>query len=218
MTRSVLVLFLCALILGVGLYASVIQADNHARARRLAECQRLCEMIDAGNAQSEARALAHLPAKGSFRSSRPATSPRLQHGWPNSMKNPVPPSASGLRPASAFVVVASVLSLAAVRVGYLNVTAGEFEGFQAQEEVDLAPEYSLIDRTGRPLATFVRRLDLIMSPNAMWQAHTPGIMAREISDALGGEPAPARLLEAMLPDAVYGEIRTDFDLTDHQAA
>jgi cell division protein FtsI/penicillin-binding protein 2 len=43
-------------------------------------------------------------------------------------------------------------------------------------------------------------------------------MAREISEALGGEPSAARLLEAMLPDATYGEIRTQLDLTDVQAA
>ena len=63
MTRSVLVLLLCALVLGVGLYVTVCQASNHARARRLAECQRLCEMIEAGNAQAEARARAHLPGE-----------------------------------------------------------------------------------------------------------------------------------------------------------
>jgi hypothetical protein len=62
-TRSVLVLLLCALVLGIGLFVTVCQADNHARARRLAECQRLCEMIEAGNAQAEARARAHLPGE-----------------------------------------------------------------------------------------------------------------------------------------------------------
>ena len=134
------------------------------------------------------------------------------------MQGTVLPSASGLRPASAFVVVATVLSLAAIRVGYLNATASDFTGFRTQEEVDLAPEYSLIDRAGRPLATFVRRLDLVMSPNAMWQAHTPGIMAREISAALGGEPGAAELLDAMLPDATHGEIRTRLDLSGEQAA
>jgi uncharacterized protein HemX len=63
MTRSVLVLLLCALVLGVGLYVTVCQAQNYDRARRLAECQRLCEMIEAGNAQAEARARAHLPGE-----------------------------------------------------------------------------------------------------------------------------------------------------------
>jgi len=81
-TRSVLVLLLCALVLGVGLYVTVCQAENHARARRLAECQRLCEMIEAGNAQAEARARAHLPGQmqldpdgAGARSTRPIPTP-----------------------------------------------------------------------------------------------------------------------------------------------
>ena len=63
MTRSMLVLFLCALILIIGLYVSTVQSSNHARARCLAECQRMCEMIEAGNAQADARAMAHLPGE-----------------------------------------------------------------------------------------------------------------------------------------------------------
>jgi hypothetical protein len=55
---------LCALILAVGLYAAIQQSENHARARLLADCQRLCEMIEAANAQAEARVLAHLPGEG----------------------------------------------------------------------------------------------------------------------------------------------------------
>jgi len=60
-----LTFFLCALILAIGLYAAIQQSENHSRARDLAECQRLCEMIEAANAQAEARALAHLPGEKS---------------------------------------------------------------------------------------------------------------------------------------------------------
>jgi cell division protein FtsI/penicillin-binding protein 2 len=106
------------------------------------------------------------------------------------------------------VVIVSVLSLAAMRVGYLNVTEADFAGFPAHEETDLEPEYALVDRAGRPLATFVRRLDLVLSPNALWQAHTPDVIARELSTALGGSPSPDELLQALIPDARIGLIRT----------
>jgi hypothetical protein len=70
MTRSMLTTFLCALILAVGLYAALRQSENHARARVLAECQRLCEMIEAANEEAEARALAHLPGEGALERAR----------------------------------------------------------------------------------------------------------------------------------------------------
>ena len=63
MTRSMLALFLCAMIVAIGLYTAGVQSANHARARTLSECQRLCEMIEAGNAQAEARTDAHLPGE-----------------------------------------------------------------------------------------------------------------------------------------------------------
>jgi hypothetical protein len=60
-TRSLLALLLCALTLALGLWAALVQSENHARARDLAELQRQCEMIEAANAQAQAVVSAHLP-------------------------------------------------------------------------------------------------------------------------------------------------------------
>jgi cell division protein FtsI/penicillin-binding protein 2 len=133
------------------------------------------------------------------------------------IKNPVPQSASGLRPASAYVVVAAVLTLVALWVGWLAAAGPAFAGFDPQIEEDPRPEYTIVDRSGRPLASFVQRLDLVMSPRAMWQAHTPESMAQRIAAAVPEGPAAASLLERMLPDSKRGVVRARFALSEEQA-
>lgn len=124
-------------------------------------------------------------------------------------------SASGLRPASAFVTIAAVLCLVGVWVSRA-VLAGDGErGAWARAEAAPEPEYSIHDRTGSPLALFVQRLDLVMSPNAMWQAHTPLRMAEALA-AILGQP-PGQLLTAMLPDARDGIVEVELDLDEDQA-
>ena len=93
------------------------------------------------------------------------------------MHRPNLDSASGLRPASAFFMIGLVLALAAVWVARKTFWGEPALGAHTQSERDLVPEYTIVDRDQRPMALFVQRLDLVMSPNAMWQAHTPGIMA-----------------------------------------
>ena len=115
-------------------------------------------------------------------------------------------SASGLRPVSAFALIGCVIALVAGRVTWLSVWGKEARAPRVRVESDPAPAGSIHDRDGRPMAVFVQRLDLVLSPNAMWQAHTPDAMARRISEALGGSPAPAELLAAMLPDARRGVV------------
>ena len=124
-------------------------------------------------------------------------------------------SASGLRPASAFVMIASALALVGVWVSR-TVMAGETERSPwTRAESAPEPEYSIHDREGRTLALFVQRLDLVMSPNSMWQGHTPARMAEAIGATLG--VPPRQLLDAMLPDARDGVVEVDIDLDESQA-
>jgi cell division protein FtsI/penicillin-binding protein 2 len=122
-------------------------------------------------------------------------------------------SASGLRPLSAFLVVACVLALVGARSLWLvarnqpGATVEERVEHSLQVERDQPPAWTLVDADGRPLALSQVRLDLILSPNALWQAHTPDRLAERISAALGGKPAPDELLARMLPDAERGVVR-----------
>ncbi len=122
-------------------------------------------------------------------------------------------SASGLRPVSAFLVIASVLGLVGVKVGLLATLRGEGQPPRVLLESDPAPAYSIHDRDGRALASFVQRLDLVLSPNAMWQAHTPDAMAERIGAALGGSPSPGELSRRFLPDARDGVVSAQDPLT-----
>jgi hypothetical protein len=74
MTRTLLALGLCALTLALGLWAALIQCDNHARARDLAELQRQCEMIEAANAQAQALVSSHVPGRAN-RVAKPSSKP-----------------------------------------------------------------------------------------------------------------------------------------------
>lgn len=58
--RLALGLVMCAGALLVGLYVCCLQSNNYDRARRLAELQRQCELIEAANTQDEAVARAHV--------------------------------------------------------------------------------------------------------------------------------------------------------------
>lgn len=118
-------------------------------------------------------------------------------------------SASGLRPMSAFVVIAAVVLAVVVKVGGMALAGTRKALPEARVEEGWQPAYAIEDREGRPLARFVTRLDLIVSPRSMWRGHTPDHMALAISDALGGSPTPDELLALLFPDAVDGVIRVD---------
>jgi len=127
-------------------------------------------------------------------------------------------SASGLRPMSAFVVIGLVVITVATWVVFLSFDRAASQPLRLRKDVGLSPAYSISDAEGRSLARFVPRFDLEMSPRSMWQAHTPDLMAREISGALGGWRSPEELLERFFPDANEGviEVRT-WDLSIRQA-
>ncbi|MBI5365126.1 MAG: hypothetical protein HZA53_18255 [Planctomycetes bacterium] len=109
-------------------------------------------------------------------------------------------SASGLRPAAAFVLVGSVLVLVAARA---VKTALADDGEQPRNLTQLPmPEvtFDLVDSDGTPLAISVDRLELVMSPNAMWQAHTPGRLAQLLAERLGPPYTAQDLIKKLLPD------------------
>ena len=78
-------------------------------------------------------------------------------------------SASGLRPMSAFVVISAVILCVGAKVA-LIAGDGEERLARVVEERGERPAYSIFDAEGRPLAHFVQRCDLEMSPQSMWQA------------------------------------------------
>jgi hypothetical protein len=127
-------------------------------------------------------------------------------------------SASGLRPMSAFVVVGSVVIAVA---GWVVRLANDDARQPARIRTDACdpPAYSIAARGGEPIARFVPRFDLELSPRSLWQAHTPRRIAESLSAALGGTPPADELLRAMLPDAdEHGTIRvTDWTLSNLQA-
>lgn len=114
-------------------------------------------------------------------------------------------SASGLRPMSAFVVIATVVATVAARVSVLSLEGREPDSLVTVGETGCDLGYSIRDARGRTLATFVERFELHVSPRTMWQAHTPDYMASRIAEVIGA-PDPEPLLASLLPDAVDGEI------------
>lgn len=123
-----------------------------------------------------------------------------------------PAAASGLRPAFAFVAVASVLALVASRSVWIQIFAA---GRQPDVVVRLeapTPGFTILDRDGRPLALSVECFDVTMSPRAMWRSHTPDRMAAKIAVILDDEQeaeawTPGRVLRKAMPkDLVEGRI------------
>ncbi|MCZ6598029.1 MAG: penicillin-binding transpeptidase domain-containing protein [Planctomycetota bacterium] len=118
-------------------------------------------------------------------------------------------SASGLRPTSAFVVIAVVMVAVAARVATVSWAGSSRLSGSRVDEAGLDPSFELRDVRGYVLARFVERIDVRMSPRSMWRAHTPEYMAARISECLGGEPSPRKLVDTMLPDAEDGVIRVE---------
>ena len=58
--RLALACVLCAATVLVGLAVCCLQSECHSRARRLAELQRECELLEAANTQAQAMASAHV--------------------------------------------------------------------------------------------------------------------------------------------------------------
>jgi len=134
------------------------------------------------------------------------------------MANETFASASGLRPASAFVVIGIVIFAVAVQIAWVSYhrEAGQPERLREERLVD--PEYAIADTNGQVLARFVPSLCLKLSPRSMWQAHTPELMAERISMVLDGFIEPVELQERFFPDAdENGVIEAQLEITPRQA-
>ncbi|MAF66157.1 MAG: hypothetical protein CMJ84_10940 [Planctomycetes bacterium] len=125
-----------------------------------------------------------------------------------------------MRPATAFVLMAAFLGLVVVKSSSLALDPTHAQPDHGAHHSMPAPDFDIADRTGRTLARSVQRIELRMSPRAMWQAHTPAAMAGKIAATLGEEVGAQELLSQMLPDAVGGWISVvdpAFDLDREQA-
>jgi cell division protein FtsI/penicillin-binding protein 2 len=118
-------------------------------------------------------------------------------------------SASGLRLASAFVLVGLVFGLVGLKAAKISLLDRGEQPLNLTQDPAPKVHFDLVDRNGTPLALSIERLELEMSPNAMWQAHTPDKMAAALSEALGPGHPPRELLERMLGDAKNGIVRVD---------
>lgn len=108
-------------------------------------------------------------------------------------------SASGLRPASAFVLILCVLLVAAAKAAHITLYAGGSQPDAIREEQAPRTSFDIVDRCGVPLAVSVECFDLTLSPRAMWRSHTPRYMAERIASVLGEDVDPTELLGRMLP-------------------
>lgn len=115
-------------------------------------------------------------------------------------------SASGLRPVSAFVLIGAVLLLVGLRASKISlVDAGEQPRNLTQQPMPPVT-FDLVDSEGVPLAVSVDRLELVMSPNAMWQAHTPDRVAALLAERLGPPHTAESLLARMIPERRAGYV------------
>ncbi|MEE2939714.1 MAG: penicillin-binding transpeptidase domain-containing protein [Planctomycetota bacterium] len=107
-----------------------------------------------------------------------------------------------------------VLLLVAGRSVWMQVFAHGAQPDATRTETAPTPGFTILDRTGRPLALSVECFDLTVSPQALWRAHTPDRIARALAEILGrrsgagttgragaeGEQwTPERVLERTMP-------------------
>lgn len=117
------------------------------------------------------------------------------------MRRPNFESASGLRPASAYLMIGVALVVVCGKSWTLSHDPEQRQPRAEREDVLPPPDYDLVDREGKPLALSVQRMDLRLSPRAMWQAHTPREVAEKVAQVLGDRYDAEGLLRAFFPDA-----------------
>lgn len=111
-------------------------------------------------------------------------------------------SASGLRPASAFVAIGCVLAAVTARAAQIAFLSRGEQPDALRADSAPWPRFEITDGHGRPLAFSVECFDLTLSPQAMWRSHTPARMAAGLANvfnAAGESVDPDELLVRMLP-------------------
>ncbi len=116
------------------------------------------------------------------------------------MSTPSPVSRVGLRPGAVFLGIGTILALVAARSTVVALASEGEQPANLRRLPVIPAAFELCDAGGVPLAGSAAYLELVVSPNAMWQAHTPGAMARKIADALGQPGRVGELLDRMLPE------------------
>lgn len=111
---------------------------------------------------------------------------------------------SGLRPASAFVLIGIVLLAVSGKATHLAFFAGGDQPEGTTEVVAPWAEFEITDREGRPLAVSIECFDLTASPQSLWRSHTPQRIATAMARVLPDE-SPSGLLERLLPPPPEGE-------------
>lgn len=89
-----------------------------------------------------------------------------------------------MRPASLFTGLVVVLLVVAGRSFWMQVFAYGAQPDATRAETAPTPGFTILDRTGRPLALSVECYDVRVSPQALWRAHTPDRIARKLSEIL----------------------------------
>ena len=80
-------------------------------------------------------------------------------------------SASGLRPASAFVLISLVLVIATFRAAYIAFAGVGEQPDSSRDLVAPWPRFEITDRSGLPMAFSVECYDLTISPQALSLIH-----------------------------------------------
>jgi len=111
-----------------------------------------------------------------------------------------PISRVGLRPGAVFLGIGVILALVAARSSVVALASEGEQPANLRRLPKIPAAFELCDAGGVPLAGSAAYLELVVSPNAMWQAHTPGAMARKIAAALGQSGRVGELLDRMLPE------------------
>lgn len=137
------------------------------------------------------------------------------------MRPPGYESASGLRPASAYVMVGFVLLMVCGKSWILACEEDHHQPLGTEKRDAMpAPDFDIVDRESQALAQSVQRMNLRLSPRSMWQAHTPDEMARKMEPFFNGERSASELLEDFFPLAKAGIIQVGGDewCLDYRAA
>ncbi len=122
-----------------------------------------------------------------------------------------PPTARvGLRPGLVFLAIGGILALVATRTGVIALASEGEQPANLRRLPILPAAFELCSADGTPMAGSAEYIELVASPNAMWQAHTPDTMVPALALALGEPECGPELMERLLPEsAVEGWIACD---------